>query len=580
VSNPNWAKGLNGGIAEYVTFLKRGLKYSFSQQPDHRFIRKLYMSAGTDAHGDFNYLTSLESTAVAEIYDYVKASVESAAASSNAFGRVRTYTLTGEKMGNVPKPSKTGSAVSTRRAFESKVSVAALEGQVAVDDTRPRGTTSSSALRASVMAYREGNTILTDGPICKFSVDSECHFDSDKENPQWHDGSCSWENADGRIGGEGDFDGGGSVLISRGSSSILNTIWDGRNDYIPLVDGQPDNIQFVFSAHGASGPSSVMLMDGGPRGETQYVALPDDMAQKITERRDYAPAALMLRADLGSAERQAICITNPLWTIPTKFYYPSPPAECSIRPGELRVSVSFGVSMDSTTVSERCTGGDCLAPVGGAARAYQGATIKIYPLDGSGNSVGNGIPLKTRWFDNNLSGPGFKKIADANLVGDNVVEIACPSADWDANSHSGADNTRSYAVVVSDLRDMHGNELNAIADTFTLKKGRSQTPAPSNGTPFDPKIPGRPKTQSCNAASTSMCGGYGATCEVTTAVNGSKSDLCRWSSHNTAAACNDRTAGIWTTSASRYAKNHPGAVPSGVGGACITDVKNLENRIQ
>jgi hypothetical protein len=580
VPNPNWAKGLNGGIAEYVTFVRRGLKYSFAQQPDHRFIRKLYMSAGTDAHGDFNYLTSLESTAVAEIYDYVKASKESAAASSNAFGRVRTYTLSGEKMGRVPQRSEAGSTGGARRAFESRMSVANLEGQVAADDSRPRAATSGSALRASVMAYREGNTVLTDGPICKFSVDSECHFDSTRENPQWHDGSCSWENADGRIGGEGDFDGGGSVLISRGANSILNTIWDGRNDYIPVVDGQPDNIQFAFSAHHASGPSSLMSMDGGPRGETQYVAIPDDMAKKIGERRDYSPAALMLRADLGSAERQAICITNPVWTIPAKFYYPSPPDECSIKPGELRVSISFGVSMDSTTSSERCTGGDCLAPEGGAVDAYQGATIEVYALDGAGNSVGNGIRLKPRWFDNNLSGPGFKKIANANLVGDNEREIRCPEAGWDANGHSGSENMRAYAVIVSNLRDMHGNELNAIADTFTVKKGRSQAPSPSNGTIFDPKIPGKPQTSGCSSASESMCSGYGATCEVTTGTNGSNTELCRWSARNTSSACSDRTAGIWTVPGSRYAKNHPDAVPSGAAGACITEVKNLKNRIQ
>ncbi len=568
VSNPNWAKGLNGGIAEYVTFLKRGLKYSFAQRPNHRFIRKLYMSAGTDAHGDFNYLTSLESTAVAEIYDYVHASVDSAAASSNAFGRVRTYTLSGEKLGRLPRADRTGSTSSVRRAFRPRMSVAALEGQVAVDDSRPRATTSGSALRASVMAYREGNTILTDGPICKFSVDSECRLDSSKDNPQWHDGSCSWENADGRIGGEGDFDGGGSVLISRGSSSILNTIWDGRNDYDPLIDGQPDNIQFAFSAHHLSGPSSALIMDGGPRGETQYVALPEDIAKRVTERRDYSPAALMLRADLGSAERQASCITNPVWTIPAKFYYPSPPAECSIKPGELRVSISFGVSMDST-LSERCSGGDCLAPVGGAAGAYKGATIKVYPLDGSGNSVGRGVSLKTRWFANNLSGPGFKKIADANLVGDNEVEIACPSTDWDSESHSRKSNTKSYAVIVSNLRDMHGNELNAIADTFTVTRVRAPQ-APQPPTPVS----------NCSAGGVSMCGGYGGSCEITTATNGARNELCRWKSANSAAACDSRTAGIWTTAGSRYAKVHPNAVSPGAAGACITEVKNLENRIQ
>jgi hypothetical protein len=569
VSNPSWAKGLNAGIAEYVEFLKRGLRYSFQQQSDHRFIRKLYMSAGTDAHGDFNYLTSLESTAVAEIYDYFHSSVDSAAASSNAFGRVRTYTLSGEKMGRFANAEVASDSSGGRRALESRLSVSALEGQVVFDDTRPGATTSGKDLRASVMAYREGNTILTDGPICKFSVDSECRFDSNKDNPQWHDSSCAWENADGRIGGEGDFDGGGSALISRGSSSVLSTIWDGRNDYIPLADGQPDEIQYAFSVHqfGLKYPTHI-LMDGGPRGEVQYSALPEDIRKRITERRDHSPSALMLRADLGTAENQASCITNPVWVIPAKFYYPSPPSECSIRPGELRVSIDFGVSMDSTVV-DRCSSGDCLAPANGASGGYSGATIKIYPLDGAGNSVGRGINLKPRWFANNLSGPGFKKIADANLVGDNETEIACPSSDWDAETRSKKSNVKSYAVIVSNLRDMHGNELNAIADTFTVTRA-SRPQTPQRPTP----------AQSCSAAGARMCSGYGGRCEITTAIDGARNELCRWNSASSAAMCNDRTAGIWTTAGSRYAKNHPGAVSPGTPGACITEVKNLENRIQ
>lgn len=570
VPNPGWVKDLNGALAEYVGYLKQGLKYNFQQQPDFRFIRKLYVSAGTDAHGDFNYLTSLESTAIAEIYDYLNTSVDSATASSNAFGRVRTYTLSGEKMGRHPKAENPVGTMGGRRRLESRKSVAVSGNQVVIDDSRPgaSATSSGNALRASVMAYREGNTIITDGPICKFSVDSECRFDSSNDNPQWHDGNCAWENADGRIGGEGDFDGGGSALISRGSNTMLSTIWDGRNDYIPVVNGQPDDIEFTLAAHYSGGPSGAMVMDGGPRGEVQYVSLPQSLMHGITERRDYSPSALMLRGDLGSAENGASCITNPVWAIPAKFYYPSAPAECSIRPGDLRVSIDFGVSMDST-VSGRCSSGDCLAPVGGGQESYSGATIKVYPLDGSGNSVGRGVSLKTRWFANNLSGPGFKKIAAANLVGDNEVEIACPSTDWDSESHSRQGNTKSYAVIVSNLRDMHGNELNAIANTFTVTRSRSPQ-APQPPTPVS----------NCSAGGVSVCGGYDASCEVTTATNGSRNELCRWKSANSAAACDKRTAGIWTTAESRYAKNHPNAVSPGTAGACITEVKNLENRIQ
>ena len=54
--------------------------------PKERFIRKLFISGGTDAHGDFNYTTDVESTFTAGFRD--KASL-----TGNAYARIRTYTL-------------------------------------------------------------------------------------------------------------------------------------------------------------------------------------------------------------------------------------------------------------------------------------------------------------------------------------------------------------------------------------------------------------------------------------------------------------------------------------------------------
>jgi hypothetical protein len=310
-----------------------------------------------------------------------------------------------------------------------------------------------------------------------------------------------------------------------------------------------------------------MSLDGGARSDAQYVTLADGVARQIERRRDFSPSALMMRGNLGSEAGGSICITNPVWTIPAKFYYSKAPTECSIRPGELRVSIEFGVSMD-TTVADRCSGGDCLAPIDGAQVDYSGATIKVYPLDGAGNSVGEGVSLSPRWSDNHLSGGGFKKIADAKLGGTNEVEISCPSSEWDANTHRKAEQIRSYAVIVTNLRDMHGNEMNSIADTFTVAKIRA------------PEVP-RPPAQSsgCSDQGSRMCGSYGGHCEVTTATNGAKDELCRWSSAETASQC-QKTVGIWTSAESRYARNHPGAVKPGTVGACLTEVKNLKNRIQ
>lgn len=80
--------------------------------------------------------------------------------------------------------------------------------------------------------------------------------------------------------------------------------------------------------------------------------------------------------------------------------------------------------------------------------------------------------------------------------------------------------------------------------------------------------------EACAKASVALCRSQRAGCSVVHAVDGSSSEVCRWSSIGTAAAC-QRTAGLWTTRDSRYAKLHPDAVPRGAAAACITEVSNL-----
>jgi hypothetical protein len=93
-------------------------------------------------------------------------------------------------------------------------------------------------------------------------------------------------------------------------------------------------------------------------------------------------------------------------------------------------------------------------------------------------------------------------------------------------------------------------------------------------------IPDQPTpAKVCVSKNTKLCKGFGATCDLVHGANGSTSDVCRWSSKNSAVACKS-TVGIWTTANSKYAKKHPGAVKKGNRGACITESKNLKNRIQ
>ena len=83
--------------------------------------------------------------------------------------------------------------------------------------------------------------------------------------------------------------------------------------------------------------------------------------------------------------------------------------------------------------------------------------------------------------------------------------------------------------------------------------------------------------EACGAATTSTCDSHGASCDVIHDRGGNAKEVCRWSSRNSESACK-RTAGIWTSTTSKYAKNHPDAIKSGSKGACITDVKNIAGK--
>ncbi len=78
----------------------------------------------------------------------------------------------------------------------------------------------------------------------------------------------------------------------------------------------------------------------------------------------------------------------------------------------------------------------------------------------------------------------------------------------------------------------------------------------------------------CDTTSARICDIKGAACTVIRDRSYEPTDVCRWTSANSAVACKN-TVGIWTTASSKYARNHPDAVAPGSDGACITEVRNI-----
>lgn len=595
----NWRKQNDKTYNKYESLMSEGLDYAFKQNPNHKFIRKLYMSAGTDAHGDFNYTLGGENTAIAELSEFVLADADHIGASTNAFGRFRTYALTSERF-ITPSEQRSGPC---RKAFPF------CNGIPAPGDH-------------SVKAYEEGNTVVTDGPVATMFGDANCRFNS--ATLIYHDKECIWENYDGLVGGRGKFDGGNTMLAPQDNENVqIKYYWEGGNDYL-ADDNRSNDLELNLAQIYPSGRSPHVNFKAKGRYFEHTEALapllslhgartPENFSSKY-----FLNSALILSGKLkkGGAQNkeefETQFKTNPIWSSPYAIDV-TVPKTCPFKPGTIKVAVKFALSMDPARPGAQSNG----QVISDGNSAYQGIRVHIKPLDGKGKTGDTEFLISdssSTWEihkvveidpDNDVGGRE-KNIDNGKFTAINKMEIPCfgnfSRDQWDADKHQPGKDRTSYAVIVSHIVDMNRNPLNPIARTFTInKKGATHPldrfdrgPAPtdnSTGTVGGTSSGGAPSgsqgefsggagtpepgLKRCANRSSIICKRNGATCEVLVANNGAKKDVCRWRSSRNITQCK-LTPGIWTTPNSRYAQNHLQAVLGGAKGACITEVKNIE----
>ncbi|WP_209427457.1 hypothetical protein [Pararhodobacter sp. SW119] len=475
----NWLTGIEGGYAEYLDHVAAGLRFSFDDRRGFRFSRKIFMVAGTDAHGDFNFATGIPASVIPEVLENFEVAgrtvldligregVPIVSMDSNAFGRVRTYTLVEDRQ------IRPGDAVTEDDAAPF---VVGAEGEFHSDAAGTQGAE----------AFASGNSVMTDGPICIFHLDANCRFDSTIDASAWHDATCQFENADGAIGGAGRFDGGRTALIPRHfigdeHQVAIQTRWKGRN---PYLYSQQDNSDMALE---------LILRTPGSRGERALPAGIEGRAMVtmddgfLTPRRVNDPAAVLLRGMRGEGVEMSMCLTNPIWMVPYSLNITAPD-RCPIAPGALRIIAQFGASMEPT-IREPCT--ECVV---GDGRPYFGAEVVLYALDGQGRNTGDPVHLRReRWGPFNPT-PSGARVENAVLIASNASTIRC-SAGWDAESHSPRRQSSSYAVMIRDLHDMNLNRMNDIGQAFsTLTPFANDNVAPEPGpvAPAGRVIPSRP----------------------------------------------------------------------------------------
>jgi hypothetical protein len=381
-----WDAELAQSLDTLFQLMGRGLRYSFREAPGEVFIRKLYLSAGSDAHGDFNYSDEVTATAV-PYSGYLH---------RNAWARVRTCVLAHD---------------------------------------RPAGA------RDAVAAFAEGNSVITDGPILTFGLDADGRHDPAAGAARWHDGESRWENADGRIGGFGVFDGGRTALVPvPGDAVWIRSAWKRS-----VTPGASDIATIRFDRITESARDSFDL-SAGP------ADVPDD--KRAPMALDRLGALLATARDTVADER---CITNPVWMAPVAIEIawasPSDSGDVSsavrpdpsalMPPGSLHVVFRFPFSMSPA----------------GPVRAG------IRSLDS------HGVSTDPEW--KLVPDPGWESegaVAASRLTLTNGDAIPAPAGDWDAGAHAPAPGMASFVAYLERPADVHGNVLNDVARAFTVSK--------------------------------------------------------------------------------------------------------------
>jgi hypothetical protein len=400
--NPDWDGDLVKATGEWHGMLAKLMAFETKARPGIRFPRKVFINAGTDAHGDFNMTEDRMATIVGLKSTF---SVD-----GNAFGKVLTYAL-GEG-----KPGATADA----RAFEGLV---------------------------------DGNSVLTDGPLVRFSVDAEDRFDG--ASLRWTEAAAVASDMDGRIGGGGTFDGQGTALVRRGSTHVRLSY---RHASTSEGGGDVKRLAILRTSVNDANPNT-KKKNGAPtlgeRGSLAVGPAGQDASEALNEAEEglvTTTTALQLYGytantidDLGAEGGR--CLTNPVYAVPFDVKVDVGQTEVdaqgngSIPAGALKVRFDFDMSM--------------------TRKAY---AVEIKALDATGASHDKAIgPIDTLapaagdgWSDN---GP----VKDCRFEVTNTAAIPV-----NLDRFPSATQVTFVVYFYEAPQDAFGNELNRPATTFDV----------------------------------------------------------------------------------------------------------------
>jgi hypothetical protein len=339
----DWDLGWQNGLVIWQKTIATDLSYAFTTDPDTKFIRKVFIAAGSDAHGDFNFAPSRLATPI---------SIQS------------TFSVGDD-------------------AWYKPVTYCFSEG-------KPGATPGERALQA----YCDGSTVCTDGPLLTFALDADSKFDA--ANLKWHGGTKTYENDDGRIGGGGAFDGLGTALVRRGSTDVAYKYRYTNTPDFGSNGGQIVALKLYKSEPGAPNPTRA-------RGSNQQLVAraslpttaPDkDLFRDLDPQGEgvfQQPTAISLAAFTGGdpdqtnlAPDEHRAYTNPVYVIPFDGVASIGRVDSAagvIPKGQLTITFTFDVSMkpDPITVEIKA-----LDANGASTDKTQAPLQTLVPASGTG----------------------------------------------------------------------------------------------------------------------------------------------------------------------------------------------------
>ncbi len=431
----SWDGSLYRGLAQYHDDLSELLAFSFDAAPERRFIRKSFILGGSDAHGDFNYGDSRLATLIGIPATF---SVD-----DSAFGKVRSYVL---------GAGKSGASAADRR----------------------------------LAALASGNAICTDGPLLDVRLDSEVRFDG--TSLVWDATATQGADADGRIGGDGTFDGGFTALVPSGARSAFLYRYAESDE----LGGPVGTIHIYRDDLGA--PNPTWDRNGTPVLQSRGRLAPNGAQLALQEALDPVEEGVVdgLCAfsfgaftqgdpDLGTLPVDATrCFTNPVWAAPVTVTVTAvAPVSGKIPAGGLTVELDFPISMGAPLALE-------LKALDTAGVSTDAAGAALSTLSGSWSTAAG--------------------VEHGRFTATNDQELPLNLDRWPDPQ------TVTFVVYTRDTPDdTFGNPLHRFA--FTFEQPGIGT---GGGTGVGGSTAGSPSTGPGPTASSGGSGGGGGGCAVTT----------------------------------------------------------------